>query len=394
MNPSKKKLLPLFFCFILVACSNSKLEPVSEPYPLPEESFDEPGLTLSPDDEPSTPSLSPSRKPVISSESSDPSLPPSQQPSHIQEPSPASHQFDCPCTQSSLSPYQHQQAEVRQTEPYTKVLFIVDKSKWQNDKYDRGAEIRMSYIRQYYETQKQNGWLWGMIAFSDKHNYPFKGSRVWPLIFNHENEDHPAFVDDDQKIHRAINDIGLRTDVGKDVGTGYSYQEPLKLAKEIIKRDIRRSSGANYHIIFMASGVPLGDHHNDGQEGGLEWRIFERIDDILKLSPDRVSLSTVYYGENRDPATRHTRSDGSLNPNAYNTRSVEPYNVRTVLQAMARRGHGFYDEVLTSSGFINNNQQPSYNQSPCDCRTSYPEAGYHPSENFSQSDYSLPTYVR
>lgn len=288
-----------------------------------------------------------------------------------------------PCQQAGTHPY---------TAPYTKVLFIVDKSRWQNDKYDSGAEIRMNYVHQYYEERRQSGWSWGIIAFSDKYEglYPFKGSIVWPLILSHRDKDHPAFTDDYQRIHRAINNIGLMEDVGKDVGTGYSYQEPLALAKRTIERDIERSSSdANYHVIFMASAVPKGDHHNDGVEGGLEWRIFEKIDDILELSPNRVSLSTVYYGENRDPATRHTRGeDGSLNPSAYGTRTVEPYNARTVLQAMAERGHGFYDEVLTSS-----RPAASYTQPPCNCGPSLEP--YHPVEDFSQPDYDgLPPCVQ
>lgn len=202
-------------------------------------------------------------------------------------------------------------AESKPLDHPTRVLFIVDKSahNWHSD---HRVEKRRDSIRRFFETNKDNGWYsWGMITF--------QGDQARSEIFRKDSGSDPVFTKDLSLVDRAINSLTYDAYEGGDVG----YQDALSLAKKAIRDDLRQfpREEADYKIFFITGARPTDyNNYNDLQED---------VREIVNLEINKVSLSTVYYGLEREHRFgRH----GQI-------------GVKDILKTMAYVGRGGYTEI-------------------------------------------------
>ena len=337
-------LFALLFCFTSIACSGSKLDSNKSPNNL--EGFDEdvpltlenigdiPNMSSGPTESSQPPltldgpandggvSLTPEVEEDVPEQSVIPPSVPGPLPVISQQPT-----SDC-----------HSNNNVSAS---AKILFVVDKSRWQNYKYDPVGQTRLHYIRNYYQERENSGWSWGLIAF---HSI----NRAYPLIRHPRKGNQPVFTANNNTFRQALNVLANIPDEDPEdatrdpqrVGTQYGYSKALNLVKDTIKHDLENDiqHNSNYYVYFIAGARPRGD-----LEHRYEDRIFKKVREIVNLRPGKIRFSTVYYGADVDTASRHryTSRTGPIYPDR---------DVKSVLKHMAKIVRGDFFELPTIGG--------------------------------------------
>ena len=247
----------------------------------------------------------------------------------------------------------------------TKIVFVVDKGSHNyipTENADGGNDpqklTRVHHIHQFVEDHRDSGFSWSMITFYGRER-GWKGfARAY--ISSDERGRQPIFTEDYNVISQAIEDLSARPDgprrENRDHGK-IQYGDALQLTEKLIKEDIERQDDAYYLVFFIAGESPRGHQ----ERYPFDQYIYKEVEDIVSLKPERVFLSTGYYGWNH--LLEHTYIDGSENPNVP--------NVTGILQYMASLGNGQFFHLENIARRYNAQATPCDLASPCDAQDTY-----------------------
>lgn len=171
-----------------------------------------------------------------------------------------------------------------EAEQQTKFLFVIDKS-GSNGTSDPGGTRRMSGMRALYDRFGPDPLTrWGVISFRNgTANAEITAGGI------------PTFTQDGNLVNAAINSFATGD------GGGTPYIAALSLARTAVDNDIRENPTARhlYNIIFLSDGVPdppVTDQVLDAT-----------VRDLIRLSPNRIFLSTGFYTGATDNPTARAR---------------------------------------------------------------------------------------
>jgi hypothetical protein len=156
-------------------------------------------------------------------------------------------------------------------------MFVMDKS-GSNGQTDPGAIKRANNIEAFYNKNKDFPYYrWGMVGF--------QGSGAAAYI-SEGGDDYPIFTDQEPLVRGAL--ARLR---GPE-GGATPYGAALQVTRQAIITDLQKypQDDAVYMVFFVSDGEPT-----DVSDSEI---INKYVKDLLNASPDKVYLSTAFYGPN------------------------------------------------------------------------------------------------
>ncbi len=171
----------------------------------------------------------------------------------------------------------------------TKVIFVVDQSGSNLDgpaehpgrATDPDKSLRFGALSEFLGLHGiKRHMSWGMIGFKSSGAYPltFKGVQRMPA-FGGLQEMLAAL-----ELFKSTKDSGVTP-----------YLAGLKMAQELIASDLLAgvAAGTQYRIAFMSDGYPTDITLGSGiGEGDID----RGVENIVRLAPSSIQVSTVYYG--------------------------------------------------------------------------------------------------
>ncbi len=160
---------------------------------------------------------------------------------------------------------------------YTKFLFVMDKS-GSNSGTDPGALKRANNIEAFYNANATNPYYrWGMLRFS--------GDASEALIYK-QTPDAPVFTDKEELVRDGLT--RLRGAEGGETPYGAALQFARRTI--LIDRETYPQEDSMYMVFFVSDGDPTDTENQQ--------TLASYVQDLVSASPDRVFLSTAFYGPN------------------------------------------------------------------------------------------------
>ena len=145
---------------------------------------------------------------------------------------------------------------------------------------DPNKTFRGTAIQKFFDKYQSKGnFSWSFLTF--------QGNSAYTLIGNSAST---AISSDQAAMQGAIDTFRATTDE-----QGTPYKKALQLAKNVIAADpgLNGSRSPQYAVVFVSDGFPT-DYGNDYMAAD--------INALLGVASDRITLSTIYYGQVQDPA--------------------------------------------------------------------------------------------
>lgn len=152
---------------------------------------------------------------------------------------------------------------------------------------DPGKTMRLGSIQQFYaDYGAKTNFDWGLIGFQNTSAFAF---------INSGSQASPAFSNSSSVVTAAINEFGAKQDK-----EATPYEKAITMARSLISGDTAASNDTKYIVVFLSDGMPTDyekDRFNVLTANGRN-NLLSDITSLVNLKPNRVSFSTVYYGEN------------------------------------------------------------------------------------------------
>jgi hypothetical protein len=139
------------------------------------------------------------------------------------------------------------------------------------------------FLKRY---RHKTNFSWGLASFSAGEAYSY--------VINSQNR--PAFTSSPSIMSFALAELKKEDDSGST-----PYQAAFQMAYDVIRNDPDRNQNPKPHylVILISDGFPTD--YQGAQSQFLASDFENDISNVLSAAPERVFLSTVYYGQVNDP---------------------------------------------------------------------------------------------